>query len=146
MGKVIYGLKNVHYALYDSATNTYGAWKRIPAIPSLLLAGLYDFRSLLHNPVFSGEMSDCYPLIILRDLQAKIPAAGVNDKVEIIFLVPVHFDEMVSAAQSADALERAPGVDASEALQLGEVDPFAVAVGLLPHVPAVRDIFADERI
>ena len=35
MGKVIYGLKNVHYALYDSATNTYGAWKRIPGAVSL---------------------------------------------------------------------------------------------------------------
>ena len=35
MGKVIYGLKNVHYAIYDEQTKTYGAWKAIPGAVSL---------------------------------------------------------------------------------------------------------------
>lgn len=35
MGKVIYGLKNVHYAIYNSATGTYGSWKPIPGAVSL---------------------------------------------------------------------------------------------------------------
>ena len=35
MGKVIYGLKNVHYAIYDSTTGDYGAWKSIPGAVSL---------------------------------------------------------------------------------------------------------------
>lgn len=35
MGKVIYGLKNVHYAIYDEQTHTYGAWKAIPGAVSL---------------------------------------------------------------------------------------------------------------
>lgn len=35
MGKVHFGLKNVHYAIYDNATGTYGSWKRIPGAVSL---------------------------------------------------------------------------------------------------------------
>ena len=35
MGKVIYGLKNVHYAIYDDSTKTYGTWKEIPGAVSL---------------------------------------------------------------------------------------------------------------
>lgn len=35
MGKVIYGLKNVHYAIFDSTTGTYGSWKSIPGAVSL---------------------------------------------------------------------------------------------------------------
>lgn len=35
MGKVIYGLKNVHYAIYNDTTHTYGAWKSIPGAVSL---------------------------------------------------------------------------------------------------------------
>lgn len=35
MGKVIYGLKEVHYAVYDEKTHTYGQWKRIPGAVSL---------------------------------------------------------------------------------------------------------------
>lgn len=39
MGKVIYGLKNVHYAIYtpgaNGAAGTYGAWKAIPGAVSL---------------------------------------------------------------------------------------------------------------
>lgn len=39
MGKVIYGLKNVHYAIYtpgaNGAAGTYGAWKSIPGAVSL---------------------------------------------------------------------------------------------------------------
>lgn len=35
MGKVIYGLKNVHYAIYDETNHTYGAWKAIPGAVSL---------------------------------------------------------------------------------------------------------------
>ena len=39
MGKVIYGLKNVHYAIYTPGSNgaagTYGAWKSIPGAVSL---------------------------------------------------------------------------------------------------------------
>lgn len=30
MGKVRFGLKNVHYAIYDSKTNKYGDWKDLP--------------------------------------------------------------------------------------------------------------------
>lgn len=35
MGKIIYGLKNVHYAVYDTDTSKYGEWKRIPGAVSL---------------------------------------------------------------------------------------------------------------
>lgn len=39
MGKVIYGLKNVHYSIYtpgeNGAAGTYGAWKSIPGAVSL---------------------------------------------------------------------------------------------------------------
>ena len=35
MGKVEYGLKNVHYAVYDSTTGTYGSWKNIPGAVSM---------------------------------------------------------------------------------------------------------------
>lgn len=39
MGKVVYGLKNVHYAIYtpgeSGAAGTYGAWKSIPGAVSL---------------------------------------------------------------------------------------------------------------
>lgn len=35
MGKVIYGLKNVHYSIYDATTKVYGAWKTIPGAVSL---------------------------------------------------------------------------------------------------------------
>lgn len=35
MGKVIYGLKNVHYSIYDSSTGTYGQWKPIPGAVSM---------------------------------------------------------------------------------------------------------------
>lgn len=35
MGRVIYGLKNVHYAIYNTTTNTYGEWKAIPGAVSL---------------------------------------------------------------------------------------------------------------
>ena len=35
MGKVIYGLKNVHYAIYNDTTHTYGAWKSIPGAISM---------------------------------------------------------------------------------------------------------------
>lgn len=39
MGKVIYGLKNVHYSIYtpgaNGAAGTYGAWKAIPGAVSL---------------------------------------------------------------------------------------------------------------
>lgn len=35
MGKVIYGLRNVHYAIYDSNAGEYGAWKPIPGAVSL---------------------------------------------------------------------------------------------------------------
>ena len=35
MGKVIYGLKNVHYAIYDEKEKKYGDWKAIPGAVSL---------------------------------------------------------------------------------------------------------------
>lgn len=39
MGKVVYGLKNVHYSIYtpgeNGAAGTYGAWKSIPGAVSL---------------------------------------------------------------------------------------------------------------
>ena len=35
MGKVIYGLKNVHYAIYNEQTKTYGDWKSIPGAVSM---------------------------------------------------------------------------------------------------------------
>lgn len=35
MGKVIYGLKNVHYSIFDASTGTYGQWKPIPGAVSL---------------------------------------------------------------------------------------------------------------
>lgn len=35
MGKVVYGLKNVHYAIFDETTKTYGAWKSIPGAVSM---------------------------------------------------------------------------------------------------------------
>lgn len=35
MGKIIYGLKNVHYAVYDATTSKYGSWKSIPGAVSL---------------------------------------------------------------------------------------------------------------
>ena len=39
MGKIVFGLKNVHYSLYtpgaDGAAGTYGAWKAIPGAVSL---------------------------------------------------------------------------------------------------------------
>lgn len=35
MGKVIYGLKNVHYAIFDNETKTYGSWKAIPGAVSM---------------------------------------------------------------------------------------------------------------
>ena len=35
MGRVIYGLKNVHYAIFDPLTNTYGSWKSIPGAVSM---------------------------------------------------------------------------------------------------------------
>lgn len=35
MGKVIYGLKNVHYAVYDESTKKYGDWKSIPGAVQL---------------------------------------------------------------------------------------------------------------
>lgn len=35
MGAVVYGLKNVHYAIWDDATSTFGEWKAIPGAVSL---------------------------------------------------------------------------------------------------------------
>lgn len=35
MGRVIYGLKNVHYAIFDTTTGAYGAWKSIPGAVSM---------------------------------------------------------------------------------------------------------------
>lgn len=35
MGKVRFGLKNVHYALYDEKTKKYGEWKAIPGAVQL---------------------------------------------------------------------------------------------------------------
>lgn len=35
MGKVVYGLKNVHYAVFNEETKTYGEWKRIPGAVNL---------------------------------------------------------------------------------------------------------------
>ena len=35
MGRVIYGLKNVHYAIFDATTGTYGSWKEIPGAVSM---------------------------------------------------------------------------------------------------------------
>ena len=35
MGRVVYGLKNVHYSIYDEKTGKYGAWKPIPGAVSL---------------------------------------------------------------------------------------------------------------
>ena len=35
MGRVMYGLKNVHYAVYNETTKTYGDWKEIPGAVSL---------------------------------------------------------------------------------------------------------------
>lgn len=35
MGRIVYGLKNVHYAIYDPGTSSYGAWKPIPGAVSL---------------------------------------------------------------------------------------------------------------
>ena len=85
-------------------------------------------------------------LIILRHLQTQVPAAGVDHQIEIVLLVPVHLDEVVAAAQGADALRGAAGVDLPAAFQLGDVDLSAVAVGLLPHVSAVGNVLADEGV
>lgn len=35
MGKVRYGLKNVHYSIYDEKTSKYGPWKAIPGAVTL---------------------------------------------------------------------------------------------------------------
>ena len=37
MGKVRYGLSNVHYAIYDETNNEYGDWKAIPGAVSLTI-------------------------------------------------------------------------------------------------------------
>ena len=37
MGKVRYGLSNVHYAIYDETNNEYGDWKSIPGAVSLTI-------------------------------------------------------------------------------------------------------------
>ena len=53
---------------------------------------------------------------------------------------------MVAAAQGADALRGAAGIDVRKAFQLGNIDLPAVAVCFLPHVSAVGDILADEGV
>ena len=43
-------------------------------------------------------------LIIAGHLHAQVTAAGVDHDVQISLIVPVHLDEVVAAAQGADAL------------------------------------------
>ena len=38
---------------------------------------------------------------MLRDLQAEIAAAGVDDEIEVLLVVAVDLDEMVAAAERA---------------------------------------------
>ena len=59
---------------------------------------------------------------MLRDLQAEIAAAGVDDEIEVLLVVAVDLDEMVAAAERAEALLCPSGIDLFDADKLVNVD------------------------
>lgn len=83
---------------------------------------------------------------MLRDLQAEIAAAGVDDEIEVLLVVAVDLDEMVAAAERAEALLCPSGIDLFDADKLVNVDAPVAAVGTLPDVAPVGDVLPDERI
>lgn len=85
-------------------------------------------------------------LIVLRDLQAEVAAAGVDDEVEVLLVVAVDLDEVVAAAERAEALLRAARIDLFDAVELVDIDAPVAAVRPLAHVAPVGDVLADERI
>ena len=83
---------------------------------------------------------------MLRDLQTRIAAAGVDDEIEVLLVVAVDLDEMVAAAERAEALLCPSGIDLFDADKLVNVDAPVAAVGTLPDVAPVGDVLPDERI
>ena len=85
-------------------------------------------------------------LIVFRDLQAQIAAACVDDEIEVFLVDTVDLDEMVAAAQRAEALLRPAGIDLFEAEELLYVDAPVAPVGAFSDVAPVGDVLRYERI
>ena len=85
-------------------------------------------------------------LIVRADLRAEIAAAGVDNKIQRAVLGAVDLDEVVAAAERADAAPRPVERDAVRAAKLGKVDLRVERVLPAADVPAAGDLPADQRV
>ena len=85
-------------------------------------------------------------LVVVGHLQAQVTAAGVDDQVALTVLVHVQLDEVVAAAQGADALAGAIQVHGVGAAELGQVNLVVVGVISVPDGQAGRYLAVDELI
>ena len=70
----------------------------------------------------------------------------MDHNIQAALVVAVHLDEVVAAAQGADALFRPQQIDVFCAAQLPQVDLAAVSVRLFPDGKAGGDLFIDQLV
>ena len=90
-------------------------------------SGLVRFDQLLDMDLIAAvELLIALLLIIARDLQPQMTAAGMNDQVQRAVLILIHLDKMVAAAQGADGAAGSAQIDSFGTAQRREVDGFIV--------------------
>ena len=70
----------------------------------------------------------------------------MDNHIEVPFLVPVHLNEVVSAAQSSNTFFRPEQVHMLRAKQVLQIHLAGVSVGLVPDLEAGGDFFIDQLI
>ena len=85
-------------------------------------------------------------LVVAGHLHPQAAAAGVNHQVEVSVVVPVHLDEVVAAAQRADAPFRPEQIHMAGAAQLRQVDLAEIGVRAVPDGEAGGDLLLDQLV
>ena len=85
-------------------------------------------------------------LVIAGHLHSQVTAAGVDHNVEIPLFIFIHLNEVIAAAQGADALFRPQQIHMRGTVQLRQVDLAEIAMGLVPNGEAGRDFLINQLV
>ena len=95
---------------------------------------------------FLGEVAPGECLVILGDFEPRVATAGVDDEIEVAVIVAVDLDEVVAAAERADAADGAGHRHGLGAPERPQVELLHVRVGRIADAKAGGDGFLDEGI
>ena len=126
-------------------------------LPAQFIDGALDLLPAACGTVFGNQLIDLVTgaaphskaaliLVVLADLGAEMPTAGVDYEIQFTILAAVDFYKMVAAAQRTDAALRALNGNIGRAAQPVKVDLTVERVLVLADILPAGDLFTDKRI